>query len=99
MKIPILIEATPDHRYRAEGAGPFAASVEADTPSTVVEEMQKFIDDRLSKGALVAALDLPEGTNPWLAGAGMFRDEPLSDDWQRTIADYRREADEKADAP
>lgn len=31
--------------------------------------------------------------NPWLDGAGMFRDDPLFDDWQRAIAEYRRETD------
>ena len=99
MKIPILIEATPDHRYRAEGAEPFVGSVEADSPDAALEQMRKLIDDRLSKGALVAALELPDGANPWLDGAGMFRDDPLFDDWQGAIADRRREVDESAHTP
>ena len=37
--------------------------------------------------------------NPWLEGAGMFRDDPLFDDWQRAIAEYRREVDANPDAP
>ena len=37
--------------------------------------------------------------NPRLEGAGMFRDDPLFDDWQRAIADYRREVDSDPDAP
>jgi len=45
------------------------------------------------------AVDLPKGVNPWLSGAGMFRDDPLFDDWQRAIAEYRREVDGIADAP
>jgi hypothetical protein len=35
-------------------------------------------------------LDFPDNGNPWLDGAGMFRDDPLFDDWQRAIAQYRR---------
>jgi hypothetical protein len=31
--------------------------------------------------------------NPWLKGAGMFRDDPLFEEWQRAIAEYRREVD------
>jgi hypothetical protein len=46
-----------------------------------------------------AALELPKSVNPWLDGAGMFRDDPLFDDWQRAIAEYRRGADRIADAP
>ena len=99
MKIPILIEATSDHRYRAAGAEPFASSVEAETPSAALEQIQKMINARLSNGAVVAAIELPEGANPWLEGAGMFQDDPLFDDWQRAIADYRRQADERTDTP
>ena len=29
----------------------------------------------------------------------MFRDGPLFDDWQRAIADYRREANQIVDVP
>jgi len=46
-----------------------------------------------------AAVDLPQRANPWLSGAGMFRDDPLFDEWQRAIAEYRREVDGIADAP
>ena len=46
-----------------------------------------------------AAVDSPQRANPWLAGAGMFRDDRLFDEWQRAIAEYRREADRIADAP
>jgi len=99
VKIPILIEPTSDRRFRAAGAEPFVGGVEADTPNAVLEQLRKLIDERLSRGALIAALELPEGGNPWLAGAGMFRDDPLFDDWQRAIADCRREADQDASAP
>lgn len=40
MKIPILIEATEDQRFRATGGGPFASSVEADTPKAALDEMK-----------------------------------------------------------
>lgn len=99
MKIPVLIEATSDHRYRATGGEPFVGSVEGDSPNAALEQMRKLIHDRVSQGALIAALELPEGTNPWLDGAGVFKDDPLFDDWQRAIADYRREVDDEADAP
>ena len=46
-----------------------------------------------------APLDLPQSMNPWLDGTGMFRDDPLFDDWQRAVAEYRAGADRTADAP
>ena len=99
MKIPVLIETTPDHRYRAAGAEPFAGVVEADTPDAALAQMRRLIDDRVAGGALVAELELPEGANPWLDGAGMFRDDPLFDDWQAAIADRRRQVNDSADTP
>ncbi len=99
MKIPVLIEATSDHRYRATGCDPFAGTVEADTPEAALEEMQKLVNDRVSQGARIASLELPEGAEPWNEGAGMFQDDPLFDEWQRAVADYRREANGAEDTP
>ena len=31
--------------------------------------------------------------NPWTAVAGMFRNEPLFDEWQEAIPEYRRKED------
>jgi len=99
MKIPILIEPTANQRFRAIGGSPLAGSVEADTPDEAVEKLKVLIQDRVAKGAQITSIDLPDGVDPWLAGAGMFRDDPLYNDWQQAIVDYRREANETADAP
>ncbi len=56
--------------------------------------------DRLPAQDDSAADDAPKKSgNPWLEGAGMFRDDPLFDDWQRTIAEYRREVDADPNTP
>jgi hypothetical protein len=99
MKIPILIEAISEQRYRATGSEPFVGSVEAETADAALAKLKQRVDDRLSQGARIAALDLPQGVNPWLDGVGMFRDDPLFDDWQQAITEHRREADRVADAP
>jgi hypothetical protein len=99
MKIPILIEPTSEHRYRARGGEPFVVSVEAETPEAALEKMKGLIADRVQHGAVIAELDLPSGENPWLEGAGMFRNDPWFDDWQQAIAENRRQIDQAADAP
>lgn len=99
MKIPILIEPTADQRFRATGGAQLVGSVEADTPGEAVEKFKELIRERVKNGAQIASVELPDGEDPWLAGAGMFRDDPLYDDWQQAIGDYRRAADETADAP
>jgi hypothetical protein len=99
MRIPILVEPTSGNRFRAVGCQPFAGSVEAESPEAALATMRKLIDERVSQGARIVSLELPGGSNPWLEGAGMFRDDPLYGDWQRAMADYRREANENADEP
>src|SRR5580700_1133680 len=47
--------------------------------------------DRVSPNGSSAETGPCQSTNPWLEGAGMFRDDPLFDDWQQAIAEYRRE--------
>ena len=99
MKIPILIETTSEQRYRATACEPFVGSAEADTPQAVLEMMKQQIDDRVAQGACFATLELPDADNPWLEGAGMFPDEPLFDDWQQAMVDYRRAANQSAVLP
>lgn len=99
MKIPVLIEPTEGHRYRAVGGEPFVGSVEADTPEAALEQVRQLIAARVAQGARITAVEVPDGTNPWLDGAAMFREDPLFDDWQQAIADYRRQANENEDIP
>ena len=99
MKIPILVEPISGECYRATGGEPFVGSVEGETPDAALEKMKERIEERLARGARIAMLDVRDSANPWLEGAGMFRDDPLFDDWQRAIAQYRFEANQLADAP
>ena len=99
MKIPILVEPISGECYRATGGEPFVGSVEGETPDAALAKMKERIEERLSRGARIAVLDVRDSANPWLAGAGMFGEDPLFDDWQRAIAQYRFEANQLADAP
>jgi hypothetical protein len=53
----------------------------------------------MAEGSVVVALEIATTEeNPWLAMAGMFRDNSLFDEWQAAIAEYRRKVDEEEDA-
>ena len=99
MKIPVLIEAISEQRYRATGGEPFGGSVEEETPEAALQEMRRRIEDRVAHGACIATLDLPDMLDSWTGGPGMFRDNPLFDAWQQAIADYRRGVDDRPDGP
>ena len=90
MKIPVLIEVTEDHRFRATGGEPFAPAVEADTAEAALDMMRRGILERVAQGGRIAAIDLPAGTSPWRQVFGIFDDDPLFDEWQQAIAENRR---------
>ena len=99
MKIPILIEPIAGKRFRATGGQPFGETAEADTAEAALAAVQQLIRDRVAQGAMIASVDLNGGANPWLAGAGMFKDDAMFADWQQAIAENRKALDETAAAP
>ena len=87
-------QVTEDHRFRATGGEPFAAAVEADTPEAALDKLRRGIVERVEQGGRITALDLPGGFHPWHQVFGMFRDDPLFDEWQQAISDNRRIVDD-----
>lgn len=85
MVIPVLIEPTADGRFRARGG---------ETRDDAVAMLREKIDEQLARGAEIVSLDVPAAPNPWLAMAGMFKDDPLFDEWQQAIAEYRDQMDQ-----
>jgi hypothetical protein len=100
MEIPVLIELIPGRGFRARGGEPFALSAEGPTPDDALQTLRGLIDVRLRAGARLVPLEVPSPSNPsaedpWSKGAGMFRDDPLFEEWQAAIA-KRREGPDSA---
>jgi hypothetical protein len=85
--------------YRARGVEPLGLTAEGDTPDEAVRKLRQLLQDRLAAGARLVALEFPAGDNPWRQMAGMFKDDPLFDDWQKAIAEYRKEVEEDPNYP
>jgi len=98
MQIPILVEPVPGRGFRASDGGPFALTAEAPTRDEAIAKLREQIDERMAAGARVESFDLPAPEHPWARFAGMLKDDPLFDEWQQAIADYRRSVDEDPDA-
>ena len=45
----------------------------------------------------VVGLEVSPDANPWIDFAGMFKDDPMIDEWKRAMADYRKQVDEDPD--
>ncbi len=95
-KIPILVEPIENAGYRATSGPPLAASVEGATRQEALDRLHAEIDRRRADGAVVMPLDITTTEeNPWLAMAGMFRNNPRFDEWQAAIEENRRKLDEE----
>ena len=97
MQIPILIERVNGNGYRSRGGEPFALSAEGATREEVLAKLRDQLDARLRAGSEVVSLDVPAEPHPLAEFAGMFKDDPLFEGWQKSIAKYRREADADPD--
>jgi len=95
MEIPILIEPIANDGFRARGGPPFEVTAEGTTREEALAQLREAIDHRMGEGSVLVPLEVETTEeNPWIAVAGMFRDEPLLDAWQEAIAEYRRKVDE-----
>ena len=99
MEIPVLIEPVANNGYWARGVEPFALTVEGATRDEALQKFRDLLAARLVNGAEIVPLEVPLGGHPLDRFAGMFRDDPYYDDWQRAIAEYRRQLDPDPDRP
>ena len=98
MKIPVLIEPLPGERFRASGAA-WEMSAEGRTSEEALDRLRQEIQQRLSHGSQVTFLDTEQlapdskSEHPLARFAGCMKDDPLYDEWQAAVAEYRASCD------
>jgi predicted RNase H-like HicB family nuclease len=97
MQIPVLVERVKGDGYRARGAEPFAVSAKGSTREEALAKLRAKIQTRLKNGTEIVGLEVGEQAHPLAEFAGMFKDDPLFEDWQKAIAEYRRQVDNDPD--
>ena len=99
MEIRVAIERVAGNGYRARGGELFPFTAEGETREQALAKLQALIEERLKSGTEVVTLQVDGGQqSAWQAMAGMFKDDPLFDEWQKAIEEYRREVDEDPNA-
>jgi hypothetical protein len=93
MQIPVLVERVKGNGYRARGKEPFAVSARGATREEALAKLRAKIQARLKNGTEIVGLEVGPQPHPWMEFAGMFKDDPMFDDWQKAIAEYRRQVD------
>src|SRR4051812_16391299 len=99
MRIPIVIERVSDNGFRARAGEPFALAADGATKDEARHNLQQLIEERVISGAEYTTVEIP-GVNeehPLAKYSGMFKDNPLMDEWRQAVAEYRRQVDEDPD--
>ena len=58
-----------------------------------------FFLNRLRNGAEIVTLELGQAPHPLTEFVGMFKGDPMIDEWKQAMSDYRRKIDESPDRP
>ena len=99
MKIPVLIEPIADRRFRASGAA-WEISAEGETSEEALATLRHEVQQRLSGGTQVTFIDTEqlvsngESEHPLARFAGCMKDDPMYDEWQAAVAEYRASCDQ-----
>ncbi len=99
MQIPVLIEPIDGHGYRARGGEPLALTAEGPTREAALARLKEQLQARLRNGAEVVSLELTVMPHPLAEFVGMFKDDPMLQEWKKAMADYRRKIDQDPDLP
>jgi hypothetical protein len=59
--------------------------------------LRRQLEERLKNGAEIVPLEVTSDDHLLARFAGMFKDDPLFESWQRSIAKYRRGVDADPD--
>jgi hypothetical protein len=97
MQIPILIEPVPGNGFRARGGEPLILTAEGPTREAALANLKEQFKARLGNGAEIVPLEVAPEPHPLAEFAGMFRDDPLIEEWKQSMAEYRRKADRDPD--
>ncbi len=73
--------------------------VEAPTREEALAKLELAVQARLAAGAEIVHLELAPTAHPLARFVGMFKDDPLIEDWTKSVAEYRRKIDEHPDRP
>jgi hypothetical protein len=97
MHIAVVVERVKGKGYRARGAEPFALTGKGATREEALGKLRGKIQARLKKGVEIVSLEVGTDPNPWVEFAGMFKGDPLIDEWKQAMADYRDDVEEDPD--
>jgi hypothetical protein len=99
MEVPVIVEQVHGNGFRARVSMPEPLSIEGPSRDAVITGMQSLLQDRLSKVEVVR-LNIATGEdNPWLAVAGMWKNNPEALEAEEFSRQYRQQVDADPERP
>ncbi len=99
MKISVLVEPLNGKGFRATGGQPVPVTVEGATREEALSKLKSEVQARLKAGAELLELEIGPEEYPFLKYAGMFKDDPMFDEWKQAIEEYRDQVDKDDNGP
>ena len=99
MQINVLVEPMNGQGFRATSCAPFDIVAEGPTREEALARLTEQMQARIAHGAEVVSVEVGASENPWLKMAGMYKDDPLFDEWQQAIREYRDQVEKDDDYP
>jgi predicted RNase H-like HicB family nuclease len=93
MQIPVLIEPVANNGYRARSGEPMPLETEGATREEAMRKLQDLLEGRLQIGVEITNLEIGNNSHPLVKWAGWLKDDPFLEEWQKEMAEYRREID------
>jgi len=94
MQIPVVVETLGADRFRAEATAPIGVAAEGKSSEEAVHNLREKIEQERTNGRSIVMLELPSADErPWMRFAGHLKDDPLFDEWQAAILEYRQQRD------
>ena len=98
--VNVIVKQEADGRTVATVPGLPEIRVEASDRTTALAQLQQRLETHLAGTEIVSlSVRLPstEKNNPWLAMAGVFKDDPQFEQMLEAIENYRRELDKSTE--
>lgn len=92
MRIPVLIEPV-NGKFQARCGEPFVLSAEGTTEEEALGELRALLMQHTAT-ATVVELELPSDPPPWASCFGILKDDPLQDEWEQAMQEYRNQVEQ-----
>ena len=100
MQIAVVIERLTDNRFRAKSATAQLFAVEGESAEESLRLWRERFSSVLPADAEVVRVEPATASeHPLARFAGDLKDDPLFDDWQAAIEEFRRQRDLEDDLP